>query len=311
MHAIDERDFRKLDLNLLVVFSALLRERNVTRAAQRLFVGQPALSASLKRLREAFDDPLFVRTSHGMTPTPRALALGAAITPFLAGVRDALKHSPIFDAAGSDRVFHLGMSDSLEIALMPALLKRLREAAPGVRLVAHASDRRTSASQLDAGEIELAIGVIHEVPHWQRLKPLFAWSFVCLYDAQALGVRSRRITLRQYLRHPHVITSFSAGLWGVVDEELRRLGHERRVVYSSPHFATSPYLVRTLPAITTVPEYIATSWRDAHGLTLSPLPVELPSWSVSLAWTAAHDADPGLHWLRGEIEALFAARRWT
>ncbi|RQP23174.1 LysR family transcriptional regulator [Piscinibacter terrae] len=311
MQTIDERDFRKLDLNLLVVFIALLRERNVTRAAQRLFVGQPALSASLKRLREAFGDPLFVRTSHGMTPTPRALALGAAITPFLAGVRDALKHSATFDAAGSDRVFHVGLSDSLEIALMPALMQRLGKAAPGVRLVAHASDRRTSGAQLDAGEIELAIGVIHDVAPWQRLQPLFDWSFVCLFDARALGVRARRITLGQYLKHPHVITSFSAGLSGIVDEELQRLGHERHVVYSSPHFATSPYLVRTLPAITTVPEYIAASWRDTHGLTLSPLPFELPSYSVSLAWASAHDADPGLQWLRGQIEALFAARRWT
>jgi LysR family transcriptional activator of mexEF-oprN operon len=294
-----------------VVFTVLLRERNVTRAAQRLFVGQPALSASLKRLREAFGDPLFVRTSRGMTPTARAFALGAAITPFLAGVRDALKHSATFDAAGSDRVFHLGMSDSLEVALMPELMQRLAQAAPGIRLVSHASDRRTAPTQLDDGEIELAIGVIHEVPPWQRLQQLFEWSFVCLYDARALGIRARRITLGQYLRHPHVITSFSAGLTGIVDEELTRLGHERTVIYSSPHFATSPHLLRALPAITTVPQHIAVRWRDAHGLTLSPLPFQLPSYSVSMAWASAHDADPGLRWLRGQIEALFGGRAWT
>ncbi len=126
MEYINESDFRRLDLNLLLVFHALLHERSVTRAAQRLFIGQPALSGALKRLRAALGDELFVRTSHGMTPTPRALELARAHRAAAAVAAAGPLHAqPAFDPATAKRVFRIGLSDALEVALMPQLMQRL------------------------------------------------------------------------------------------------------------------------------------------------------------------------------------------
>ena len=301
---INERDFRGVDLNLLLVFHVLMQERHVTRASARLFLGQPAVSAALKRLRAAFGDELFVRTAQGMVPTPRAQALAAAITPMLATLQAALTQRPSFDPATSERVFRVGLSDSLEVALMPALLQRLQRSAPQVRLVTRSTDGPSAAGRLDASEMEVAVGVLPAPPPWQRQRALFDWRFVCLYDPRHVRTRGQRISMAEYLRHPHVITSFEGGLRGYIDEQLEQQGRTRRVVFSSPHFATSPLLVKQMPLITTVPEFIAQVWRSALRLTMSPLPFEVPGYRVLAGWAAVNDADPGLQWLLGEFEAV-------
>lgn len=297
MDIIDPRDFRRLDLNLLLVFHALMQERHVTRAAATLFLGQPAVSASLKRLRAAFDDPLFVRTSRGMTPTPRAHELARVVAPLLASVQDHLRLRPGFDSATSARTWRIGLSDSLEVALMPALLRRLAEQAPNARVIAVDATRANAAGLLDDGRIELAVGSLPALPAWHRRRLLASWTFVCLYSPQQLPIRAPRVTLAQYLRHPHVLTSFDASLRGHVDEHLEAGGHARRVLFSSPHFATSPLIVRALPAFVTVPTFIARVWCETLGLVASPLPFELPGHEVSAAWRQADGADPGLAWL--------------
>jgi len=306
MMNINERDFRGLDLNLLLVLHALLKERNVTRAASRLFIGQPAVSGALKRLRHAFGDDLFVRTSHGMEPTPRALELAAVIGPLLGSLQQALSARPSFDPSTSDRVFRIGLSDSLEVALMPALMQRLAQTAPKARVISRVSDRLRSAALLDSGEVELAVGVLQDVPTWQRRRSLFDWTFVCVFNPQHVRVRAKRITLAEYLRDPHVITSFDASLSGFIDDRLKERGLARRVVFSSPHFATSPLIVRQMPAIATVPTFIAATWRDALGLSVSPVPIDVPTYAVEASWTAANDGDAGLQWLIAELQARVA-----
>lgn len=308
MENINESDFRRLDLNLLLVFHALLHERSVTRAAQRLFIGQPALSGALKRLRAALGDELFVRTSHGMTPTPRALELARVIQPLLLSLQQALHARPMFDPAKAERVFRIGLSDALEIALMPQLMQRLAAEAPGVRLIARAADRTTAPGLLDAAEIELAVGVFIERATWHRQRALFDWHFVCVYNPALVKVRGKRLTLKEYLRHPHLLTSFSAGLSGLVDELLRERGLARQVVFSSRNFATNPFIVRQVPAITTVPTFAAATWRDALGLAVSPLPFETPRYEVSLLWTAAQDGDLGLQWLVSLMGEVFGGK---
>lgn len=301
MDIIDPRDFRRLDLNLLLVFHALMQERHVTRAAARLFLGQPAVSASLKRLRAAFDDPLFVRTGRGMAPTPRAHELARATAPLLATVQDHLRHRPSFDPATSDRTWRIGLSDSLEVALMPALLRRLAERSPKARVIALDASRATAAALLDEGRIELAVGSLPEPPAWHRRRTLARWTFVCLFSPRQLPIRARRVTLAQYLRHPHVLTSFDGGLRGYVDERLEALGHARRVVFSSPHFATSPLIARSMPVFVTLPTFIARVWSEALDLVASPLPFEVPSHEVCAAWRQVDEADPGLAWLVEQV----------
>jgi LysR family transcriptional activator of mexEF-oprN operon len=308
MHPINESDFRRLDLNLLLVFHALLHERSVTRAAQRLFIGQPALSGALKRLRAALGDELFVRTSHGMTPTPRALELARVIEPLLLSLQQALHAQPAFDPAKAERVFRIGLSDALEVALMPRLMRRLAAEAPGVRLVAREADRANAPGLLDVAEIELAVGVFVERAAWHRQRALFGWHFVCVYNPALVKARGKRLTLKEYLRHPHLLTSFSAGLSGLVDDLLRERGLARQVVFSSRNFATSPFIVREMAAITTVPTFAAATWHDALGLAVSPLPFETPGYEVSLLWAAAQDGDPGLRWLLGLMAEVFGGQ---
>ena len=123
-----------------------------------------------------------------------------------------------------------------------------------------------------------------------------------------MKLRGGKITLAEYLRHPHLLTSFSADLSGLVDDLLREKGHTRKVVFSSRNFATSPFIVRQMPAITTVPTFAAATWRDALGLAVSPLPFETPAYEVSVLWAAAHDADPALQWLIGLVADAFGGK---
>ena len=310
MAHITESDFRRLDLNLLLVFNALMAERSVTRAAARLFLGQPALSGALKRLRAAFGDELFVRTSHGMTPTPRALDLSRTIEPLLLGLQHELQARSGFDPARAARDFHIGTSDALEASLMPEVMQRVHAAAPGVRVVSHPTDGRHAAQMLDAGEIELALGVFLDVPAWHSQLALFDWHFVCVYDAARVKPRGRHVAMRDYLAHPHLLTTFNTDLAGFVDEVLARQGLQRRVVYSSRNFATSAFILRQMAALTTVPTFAAHAWREAFGMAVSPLPFETPSYQVSLTWSRANEGDHGRQWLASLFAEAFTGRRF-
>jgi len=308
MPDIIENDFRNFDLNLLLTFRALLEERSVTRAAQRLFLGQPAVSGALKRLREAFNDPLFVRTSRGITPTLRALELARQIEPFLQSLHQVLTQPPVFDPASAQRVFRIGLSDSLEVLVTPEIMDRLTVAAPGVKLIARQTDSTRAAAMLDEGEIELAIGVFGDCAPWHRRRPLFQWRFVSVFNPRLVKTRRKRLSMEEFLRHRHVLTSFNASLQGFIDERLEMQGLKRDVVFSSANFATSPFIVRRTPAIATVPDFIGRVWRDALDLTMSPLPFEVPGYEVSLMWAAARDQDPGLAWLAEEFAQALGTR---
>jgi LysR family transcriptional activator of mexEF-oprN operon len=298
MNNIIENDLRRIDLNLLLVLQVLLEEGSVTRTAERLYQGQPAISGSLARLREAFSDPLFVRTPKGMQPTARAIALGEQVRPFLRVLHQELQGPPSFDPAASDRIFHLGMSDALEAALMPALLQKLLAVAPGIRIVAHQTDSGRAPAMLDAGEIDLAAGVFDPPAAWHRQQRLFGWHFVCLYDPARIAVDGDPVPLDTYLAHPHLLTSFNAELTGFIDERLAELGRSRRVPFSSRNFSTSAAMLTRMAAFTTLPSYYAQAWRDLLGLAIAELPFDVPRFAVSLMWAATAESDPGLAWLR-------------
>lgn len=304
MTNIIERDLRRLDLNLLLVFHALMQERHVTRAAARLFLGQPAVSGALKRLRAAFDDPLFVRSRTGMEPTPRALELARQVDALLRGVHEALTAHRPFEPKISTRVFRLGASEAVGVALFPRLMKRLARDAPGVRLITVDTDRHRAGAMLEHNEIELALGVHDGGPHWLRQRALFDWRFVCLYNPKLIQPRRPKLTLREFLRHPHLLTSFQGELYGFIDEELAARGHQRRVLFANPHFATNPFIARDTAALVTVPDYIGRIWSRELGLAISPLPIATPMHQVSAVWKTASDGDGGLRWL---VEAIAAA----
>lgn len=297
----NERQFRGTDLNLLVTFLVLMRERSVSRAAAKLFIGQPAASAALARLREQFGDELLVRTPAGMVPTPRALELEAALAPAIERMQAALFAPARFDPGSAEQTFTLGMPDWVEIWLLPQLVEQLRTQAPGVRIAVRASDPFSFVGMLDGGQIDLAIGPQVDGPRWMRTRRLRAMAFRCLHRHALTG--GAPLTLEQYVAHPHVLVSYRAVFASAADELLAAQGLRRDVHCTTPRFATLPELVRASPVIATVPDVLAERWAGRE-LVDSPVPFALPGFVATAAWHARRAQDPALAWLLQAIESV-------
>jgi DNA-binding transcriptional LysR family regulator len=302
---INETDFRRLDLNLLVAFQVLVREKSVTRAAERLFLGQPAMSGALARLRDLFQDQILVRTGRGMAPTTKALALSAQLTPALDAIRATLFAQPAFDPATQSRTFHLGMRDWVETWLMPELIARVQRAAPRVRIAVRPSDARLGARMLEDEEMDLGISVFPDGPSWQRREQLAVMGYRCVYDAGRLGVGSP-LSLDEYLAHPHLVTPPQSDFRGIVDDELVGRSKRRAVIYTTPRFAALPMILRRAAVIATVPEQSAQHWAEVFGLTSSPVPVRIAPFALSMIWHAKREGDAGLRWLRDVVRRVVA-----
>ncbi|MFD5497973.1 LysR family transcriptional regulator [Streptomyces sp. NPDC001812] len=296
---IYETEFRKADLNLLVVFSALMRERSVTRAAAALHLSQSATSAALGRLRGLFDDELFTRTGGGVEPTPRAVELARRIEPALGLIHGVVTDRDRFDPRTARRVFTLGMSDDLEAALMPGLLAATA-GLRGVRLAVRQANRNTVTGMIDRGEIDLGVAAApaHGADH--RSHDLFDSGYTCLFDHRLLPLGTP-ITLDDYLAHPHLLISYD-GRRGIVDDILEARGLERRVIASTTHFAGAALQLPALPALVTLPTHAATVYAGALGLTTSPPPLPMPTYTVSSVWHGTLTDDPAHLWLRRLVE---------
>ncbi len=304
--SIKENDFRKVDLNLLVTLLVLLRERSVSRAAERLHLGQPAISAALARLRELFDDELLVRAGRDMLPTVKALELEAALTPALQHIQSTLFETAIFDPATAERTFTLGMTDWVEVWLMPRLFARLQQLAPGVHIAVRASDPFQGTAMLEKEEMDLGVSRFVDGPAWQKKQVIKTIGYSCIYDRKLVPTKNT-ISLQQYIAHAHLLVTYRSALQGTADHALAELGLKRNIRYTTPRFSTMPGILQMSPAIATVPEVLARYWHRQLGLHMSPVPVELPQFTVEMIWHAKRDADPALTWLRGLIEELVAA----
>ncbi len=303
---IDHANLARLDLNLLVAFDALMTEGSVTRAAARIGLGQSAMSHNLARLRDLFHDELLMRGAEGMRPTPRALALTEKVRDALAQIQSLASHKEEFDPATADQLFRIGLPDSMEVLLIPKLLDHLQHAAPGVRLRLQAvADPSQVLDDLDSDRVDIAIGIgaFPEGRSHHKQRALMAGSFLCMFNADLVGI-APPISLEDYVRLPHVLTSVRQGERGVVDDALAKLGLKRTVVLTTPRFLAVPFLVRGAPVVTTMHAELARLFATAHGLTLSPPPVPLPEIPISLLWHASYDRDPAHIWLRQTLVKL-------
>jgi LysR family transcriptional regulator, mexEF-oprN operon transcriptional activator len=302
---IDHANLSRLDLNLLVALDALLTERSVTRAAARVGLGQSAMSHNLARLRVLFGDELLTRAPEGMRPTPRALALLDPVRVALSQIQALVSRADPFDPRTAERTFRIGMPDSVEVLLVPALLAYLCEMAPGIRLRLHTIDSLQLLGDLDADRFDLAVGIgaFAEGQTHHKRRPLLTETYLCMFNADLIGV-SAPISLDDYMRLPHVLTSLRQGERGVVDDALAKLGLRRKVALTTPRFLAVPFLVRGAPVVTTMHARLARYFAAALGLSLSPPPVELPAVAISLLWHASYDDDPGHRWLRQTVARL-------
>ncbi|WP_017938279.1 LysR family transcriptional regulator [Zestomonas thermotolerans] len=295
---MNRNDLRRVDLNLLIVFETLMHERSVTRAAEKLFLGQPAISAALARLRTLFDDPLFVRTGRSMEPSARAQEIFALLSPALDAISTAVSRAADFDPATSTAVFRIGLSDEVELALLPALLKRIRAEAPGVALVVRRTNYLLIPQMLASGEISVGVSYTEELPANAKRKVLRRSKPKLL---RADGIPGP-LSLDDYCTRPHALVSFAGNLTGFIDEELAKLGRQRKVVLAVPQFNGLGSLLAGTDMLVTVPDYTAAALASAGGLRVEDLPLETPSFELHMAWRGAQDNDPAERWLRSRIQ---------
>jgi DNA-binding transcriptional LysR family regulator len=281
--AIDHINLSRIDLNLLVALDALLTEHSVTRAAARVGLGQSAMSHNLGRLRALFGDELLTRGADGMRPTPRALALADPVRVTLAQIQAAVLQREAFDPSTAERTFRIGLADSIEVAVIPGLLTRLRNVAPSVSLRLRSINRLGILEDLDTGTLDLGIGVFDLGQIHHKRRALYPDSFLCLFNPALLNFPVP-VSLEDYLSVPHVLTSLTEDAHGAVDEALAKLKLKRRIVLTTPGFLAVPFVVRRAPVITTMPSRLARYFADAFGLATSPAPIELPTFTISLLW---------------------------
>lgn len=294
----------EIDLNLLRVFDAVLRERGVTAAAARLGLTQPGVSNALARLRAVFRDPLFVRGPAGMEPTPFARELAEPVRQSLALLESALALGSGFDPATSTRAFRFYMSDLGQVEFLPPLVERLHIVAPSVRLEAVALDLEDIGTALAAGSLDLAVGFLPGLVAPVRRRALFRDAYVCLMRAghPAAGAR---LTRRAFLDASHALVSYRGG-HRVIEEALERAGLARRIALRVAHFTVVPMVLERSDLILTLPARVARVYQQSGKFVALVPPVAIPAADVALHWHERFDGDPGNRWLRDLMVELFA-----
>lgn len=284
------------NLNLLVAFDALCRERHVTRAARRVGITQSAMSNSLRQLRSRFDDELFVRAPRGVVPTARALALAEPVRRALTIIEDAVV-PPRFDPAHDARTFVLSADDYVQMVLLPPLLAALTARAPHVRLKLVHSARHAVPEGLARGELDLAFGWFGAPPPRHRHEQLFTERFTCIVRDGHPRVR-KRLSLTTWAALPHVVVSENEGPTAI-DRALREHGLSRTIALRVSHVLLVPSIVAATDWAAALSARVAT--RFAAGLSLHPLPLDLPPSTASMAWHERWDADPAHTFLRAVV----------
>lgn len=298
-------ELRKIDLNLLVIFNQLLVDRRVSTVADRLDLTQPAVSNALKRLRLLLQDELFLRTSRGMEPTPYALQLAEPVAYALGTLHSALNQRTSFDPLSSTRTFTLAVTDIGEIYFMPILMNALADQAPNIRISTVRNTASSLKEDMEAGTVDLAIGLLPSLQAGFFQRRLFRQRYVCMYRKEH-PLAKKPITLEDFCEAEHVCVIAANTGHGEVDVLLERAGITRRMRLVVPHFIAVGHILQTTDLIATVPERFAARCEGPFNLTSSPHPAKLPDIAINLFWHAKYHRDPANRWLRQLVFDLFS-----
>ncbi|MCA6219322.1 LysR family transcriptional regulator [Photorhabdus antumapuensis] len=288
-------DIENIDLNLLRVFEALIEEGGASRAAIRLGLTQPAVSAALGRLRRVYSDPLFERTGRGLRPTVRANELAPLVEEALTQCRQALA----LTTAGKEikgRTVTVGLSDDSEIALGQKILKKVDEHLPGLHIIFRQTHSGLAQDMLMRHQIDLAITAGGLSSHLVKSHRLGKGNYLCIADKNT----SVPVTVDDYAQRPHLLVS-SGGFVGVVDEALNAVGYKRSVKVSTTHFAAVPFLLIETDLITTVPSHAARAMEKSTSLQIFPCPVSMPPYELEIGTRVGSRHDKVLHELKSII----------
>lgn len=298
-------ELEDIDLNLLVVFKQLLAQRSVSRAAEALGLSQPAVSNALARLRKLLGDELFLRTPAGMEPTPFAEQLSESINYGLGMIHSALNQRSSFEPAASDRAFVLGMTDIGEIYFLPKLMERLRRDAPGVTVSTVRNTAANLRDDMEAGKVDLAIGLLPQLKAGFFQRRLFRQRYVCMFR-KGHKLDKRKVSLAEFGAAEHLLIVSEGTGHGKVDEVLKRSGIERRVSLTVPHFVAIGHILQATDMVATVPERLAERMTEPFGLVYVTHPATLPEVAINVFWHAKFHKAPANQWLRSLVFDLFS-----
>ena len=288
------------DLNLLPVFRALMEERSVTRAAERMGMTQPALSNALARLRIMMQDQLFIRERYGIQPTPAAVALAPGIAEALDRIDDAVRGQQDFDPAHAAQHFTIALTGYVEFALMPAIVTRLQQVAPGItlRLVPYGNDLVEAG--VVSGTTALVLGRMVDPPDNLVVHHLMDDGFACLVRKSHPEIGDV-ITRDQFERTKHINVMPPGRLRAGLFQALARQAIKRDVAISVTNFFAVSEMVAVTDHIATLPSLICLRLSHDPRLKVSPTPVDLDTFPVEMAWHVRYRNDPAHRWLRSLI----------
>ncbi|MBF0107742.1 MAG: LysR family transcriptional regulator [Magnetococcales bacterium] len=299
-----KNNLQKVDLNLLVAFDVLMTERSVTQAGRVLGITQAAMSNTLKRLRQTFNDPLFIKLGHSMAPTALALKLSEPITKALDHAQSILKREH-FDPGSANRLFRIAISECISAPLLPILLQTLRRVAPGVHLEILEPGGREQTRILDRGEADLLITWFQWVTAGKvHLHRLFDLDFVCI-ARPGNPHAPEHLSLDGFLAAEHVQYLPPDLTTTPVDEALKQLGHSRKIVCNLNSASILPHLIASTDFLSVLPDHHARFLASGMNLTVHPLPFKVMPLRIAMAWHSRTDESLPDRWMRQTIIDLF------
>jgi DNA-binding transcriptional LysR family regulator len=303
---MNETRLQRIDLNLLWVFHAIFRHRKLTAAATQLSMTQSAVSHALSRLRQLFDDELFIRTGHGVEPTLRSVALAPAIERIIDAAVSVIAAQRDFNPETDEITLRIAMLDYEATLIAPRLIGEVRRLAPRVTLICRHAWRKSAFEMLQEGEADLAIGSLGvTMPGDIQAQLLLQedWAVIARRDHPFL---KHELGRDAYLAADHLLVSFVGGTYGKVDRALKLSGGKRKVVASVPSFIPAMFAVAASDAIATLPCRLVLAHADRFGLQHFPPPIEIEPFPVSLAWHKRFAAAPSRQWLTDLLLQIYA-----
>lgn len=301
---------RKLEVTQLRLLEALASHGNISDAAEAVELSQSAASHSLARLRTLLDDPLFVRTSRGMEPTPYGSKVCAAVSVALIALRDGIKPLEPFDPAHSKRTFKLYVSDIGQTVFLPRLLSKLQDVAPSVTINIRPVPLRDQEAALESGEIDLAVGHFTSLVAGFYQRRLFRERYVCV--ARVAHPRfADGMSKEAYVQTQHAIADASGMSHELLEQALRKRQLTRNIALRVPQFMVLPFIIESSDLVVTMPSLLAEQFAKLIRIQVMPLPARIPTYDIKLFWHHRVHNDEANQWLRRLFVELFGDSTYT
>jgi len=296
-----EINWRAIDLNLLVVFNALVEEKSVSKAADKLNIGQSAMSHSLSRLRDLLSDPLFERQGHIMVPSQKAIELTPVIASILNQITQQVLRTGAFEPKAFNSTFKIGLTDYAEFLFAPILFDAISYLCPQSQICFYHVDKSNFEQVFKTHHLDLMLGSINnEYKNFNR-SHVYTEHHVCLFDKQATGITTP-ISIEQYCATPHALTSSNGQISSPIDKQLSKRNQQRQIKVTSRNFLTLRHLLKGRNLLCVVPELMAKMDLFSNELSYDKTPIMVPDFKIEILWEARNDQHQKNIWLRKQVK---------